>query len=217
MKSKNTSVSSVDRAVIRQMWTPHTRLPQKRYEAIVMFTDVVGFSRVMHEDEENAIIKLEKIRRLIERHHANSNGRIIQYYGDGCLSVFDNAADALHCAIAIQGQSRKQEILPLRIGIHGGDIVEKDGAIYGDVVNIAARVEAAGAEGVILVSNFVRQKAKGAFDFMELGRRLFKNIDAPVVIHAVRHAMTNLPPSKTSSPLQRAASQLLRFASMMLA
>ena len=126
-----------------------------RYLAAVMFIDVVGFTALVQDDESQTLRKLEINRKLVKQSHDKFHGRIIQYYGDGTLSVFRSTFDAVSCALEIQKALMSSDCLPSRIGIHLGDIVERNGAIYGDGVNLASRIESVGIPNSILVSGEV--------------------------------------------------------------
>ena len=140
------------RADSSSMGEKNKHLGADRYLAAVMFTDVVGFTSKVQENEEETIAKLEKTKTILEKNHQECQGRIIQYYGDGSLSVFKSAYHALRCAVEIQKDIAANVGLPLRIGIHLGDIAEKGSAIYGDGINIASRIESVAVANSIVVS-----------------------------------------------------------------
>ena len=106
-----------------------------------MFTDISGFSAIMQADESHARTILERHRQVIEETHKRYQGEILQYFGDGTLSVFDSAVSAVECAVDIQIDLRKEPEVPLRIGIHTGDISWDENGAFGDGVNVASRVE----------------------------------------------------------------------------
>ena len=96
---------------------------KKRQLSAIMFTDIVGYTALMQGDEAVAAKVRKKHRAVFEKQHEIYQGEIIQYYGDGTLSVFKSAIGAVQCSIEIQKQLREGEIVPLRIGLHVGDIV----------------------------------------------------------------------------------------------
>ena len=107
-----------------------------RHLAAVMFTDMVGYTSLMQRDEQKAREDRDRHREVLERLIRENQGSILQYFGDGTLSVFDSAIKAVKCAREIQIQLQKEPAIPVRIGLHVGDIVyEKDG-VYGDAVNV---------------------------------------------------------------------------------
>ena len=121
--------------------------------AAIMFTDIVGYTALMQRDENIAAQLRARHREVFDEQHASHHGEIIQYYGDGTLSVFQSAIEALECAIAIQQMLQEDPTqVPLRIGLHMGDIVFNGTEVYGDGVNIASRIESMGIAGAILLS-----------------------------------------------------------------
>jgi len=124
-----------------------------RLLAAIMFTDMVGYTALMQEDEDRAIQLREKHRRILEKEIASHQGKILQYYGDGTLSIFGSAIESVRCAINIQREMQQNPKIPLRIGIHIGDIVYEDDGVYGDGVNVAARIQSLSVPGVILISD----------------------------------------------------------------
>ncbi len=130
---------------------------QSRQLAAIMFTDIVGYTALMGEDEEKAFELLEK-NRLIQRPLIQQyNGRWLKEIGDGVLASFTTVSDAVYCAGAIQKACRVQPDLKLRIGIHEGEVVFKGEDVFGDGVNIASRLEPLAPIGGILVSESVHK------------------------------------------------------------
>ncbi len=127
------------------------KLVPKRQLAAIMFTDMVGYTALMQKDETGAK-RLRDLHRLaLEEETENRGGEILQYYGDGSLSIYKSSIEAVDCAVAIQ--NRIKDKVNLRIGIHVGDIVkDEDGAIYGNGVNVASRIESMAVSGAVLVS-----------------------------------------------------------------
>src|SRR5687767_13764594 len=120
--------------------TGHDASPGRvRQLAAVMFTDMTGYTALMHEDEEKAKILSDRQRKTLEKFIPPYNGKIIQYFGDGTLSIFGSAADAVKCSIEIQVELQKEPKVSLRIGLHSGDIAYDSQGVYGDSVNLASR------------------------------------------------------------------------------
>ena len=120
--------------------TPNS--PRKRKLAAIMFTDIVGYTALMQQDEALALELRSIHRQVFEAQHALHQGKILQYYGDGTLSIFDSSIEAIHCALAIQQQLwQYSPQVPVRIGLHSGDIVYSQTEVFGDGVNIASRIE----------------------------------------------------------------------------
>ena len=109
--------------------------------AAIMFTDIQGYTKLMQVDEDKAIEIRERHREIFQSATAKNNGEIIQYYGDGTLSIFDSCVDAVRCGKDMQDQFQAEPVIPVRVGIHLGDIVLSEEEIIGDSVNLASRVE----------------------------------------------------------------------------
>ena len=99
------------------------KLGSKRQLAAIMFTDIEGYTALMQQNEEKAIQVRDKHRRIFNSITEKHNGRVLQYYGDGTLSIFDSAIDAVKCGIEMQLDFQEEPSIPVRIGIHTGDIV----------------------------------------------------------------------------------------------
>lgn len=155
--------------------------------AAVMFADIVGYSKMMQEDEQNAKFLRDRQRAVIKGLLLQYHGEVMQYYGDGTLLMFGSALDAVNCARDIQKELKKQPLVPLRIGIHIGDVMYDDEGIYGDAVNIAARVQALGISGSVMLSGKVVDEIKNqpGFRLESFGQHELKNIYMPVGIYAL--------------------------------
>lgn len=114
---------------------------QMRQLRAIMFADIVGYTAMMQDNEEHAIRNREKFSKVLNREVVVFQGRIVQGSGDGALCSFSSAIAAVNCAIAIQQDMRENPEVPLRIGIHSGDVMVDENNIYGDGVNIASRIE----------------------------------------------------------------------------
>ncbi|MDW3652333.1 MAG: helix-turn-helix domain-containing protein [Bacteroidia bacterium] len=167
----------------------------KRQLAAVMFTDIVGYTALMQADEDKAAKVRAKHRSVFEREHQSHQGEILQYYGDGSLSVFKSAVEAVECAIALQLQLQSGLEVPIRIGIHLGDIVFDKTEVYGDGVNFASRIESMGEAGAILVSDKLNDELKNHahISTISLGEFSLKNILETVEIFAVSNEGIRIP------------------------
>jgi adenylate cyclase len=158
--------------------------------AAVLAVDVVGYSRLIGADEGGTLARLKSIRReLIDPKISDHRGRLVKNTGDGVLVEFASFVDALGCATEVQARMaernaavRPDKRIVFRIGIHQGDIVVEDGDIFGDGVNVAARLEGLAEPGGICVSARVLEDAAGKLDlaFEDMGEQSLKNIVRPV-------------------------------------
>ncbi len=167
----------------------------RRTLAAVMFTDIVGYTSLMHSDEDSAREKVRRHRQVVEEEHERYEGQIINFYGDGSLSIFPSSVNAVKCAIDIQNKLKVPIDVPVRIGIDVGDIlIEKDN-ILGDAVNLASRIESFSKPGAVLISDAVYQQTKNQpqFTFRSLGRFDCKNVPNPVEIHALTNEGLIIP------------------------
>ena len=119
--------------------------------AAVLFADIVGYTALMQSDESLALSTLEKFKRELDTQIPANQGEIIQFYGDGCLCVFNSSVDAVTAAEKLQIAFQKAPVVPVRIGLNVGDIVFREGNVFGDAVNIASRVESLGISGAVLL------------------------------------------------------------------
>jgi len=163
--------------------------------AAILAADVAGYSRLIGVDEGGTLQALKSIRaELIDPTIAAHNGRLVKTTGDGLLVEFGSVVDALRCATEVQaGMAQRNAGAPadkridFRIGINMGDVVVEDGDIFGDGVNVAARLEALAAPGGICVSGRVQEDAIGKLDlaFEDLGEQALKNIARPVRAYTI--------------------------------
>lgn len=162
----------------------HTNI---RMLAAVMFADIVGYSKMMQDDEQHAKLLRDRQREVIDSLLLKYHGQVMQYYGDGVLLMFGSALDAVNCGRMIQKKLKKSPGVPLRIGIHIGDVVYDDEGIYGDAVNIAARVQALGVPGSVMLSEKVVDEIRNqpSIQVESFGKHELKNIYIPVGIYAL--------------------------------
>ena len=174
-----------------------------RMLAAVMFTDMVGYTAMMQDDERQAKVLMDRHRKVLEELTLNHHGKIIQYFGDGTLTIFGSAVEAVLCAIEIQILLRQNPKVDLRIGIHSGDIVYDDDGIYGDSVNIASRIEATGIGGSVLISRKVYDELSNQRDLaaVSLGFHQFKNVKSPIEVYAIKNDNLTIPESSSIKTL----------------
>ena len=176
----------------------------KRRLAAILATDVVGYSHLMERDEAGTLAALKAVRRdVFDPAIAHHGGRVVKLMGDGALVEFASVVNAVECAVAIQramtdrgrAEPPNQRIV-LRIGINVGDVISEGDDIYGNGVNIAARLEGQAPPGGICVSGAAHEQVEGkvAIDFVDIGELHVKNIDRPV------HGYVVVPTSGTGAP-----------------
>ena len=168
---------------------------RRRKLAAILSADAVGFSRQMHRDETGTHARLRSCREIIDRLVAEHDGRIVGSAGDSVLADFPSVVEALTCAVDIQRALRERNAalppehrLEFRVGINLGDVIIDGEDIYGDGVNVAARLQQLAEPGGILVSRTVHNHVRGKLDlaFEPLGEHQVKNIPEPVAVFRVR-------------------------------
>jgi TolB-like protein len=163
-------------------------MPEDRRLAAIMFTDIVGYTRLMGTDEEKAVDMLSRNRTIHQSCIEKFNGTLIKEIGDGTLASFPLASDAVRCAVEIQKACKEQGI-PLKIGIHEGEMIFSGSDVIGDGVNIASRLQEDAQEGCINISASVYRDIKNKADIRTklIGERSFKNVDEHVKVYHVLH------------------------------
>jgi len=170
--------------------------------AAVMFTDIQGYTAFVQQDEKAALSKVATHRKYLEHFTAEYNGRVIAFYGDGSLSIYESALDAVHCGIAMQKAYQGDHPIPVRIGIHVGDIVFKDETVYGDGVNIASRLQTSGIPGSVYISDRVQSELTNHPEIKtkSLGQKKFKNVSTPIEVFVVTNEGLKVPSLMTRMP-----------------
>jgi adenylate cyclase len=199
---------------------------QTRRLAAILAADVAGYSRLIGADEGGTLDRLKALRReLFDPKIAEHRGRLVKTTGDGLLVEFGSVVDALRCAVEVQREiaGRNAGVPPdsrieFRIGINMGDIVVEDGDIFGDGVNVAARLEALAEPGGICVAARVQEDAAGKLDlvFEDIGEQRLKNIARPVrVYRVVTTTRPAMPQVSSGLPLpDKPSIAVLPFANM---
>jgi adenylate cyclase len=182
-------------------------MSQTRRLAAILAADVVGYSRLIGTDEEGTLNRLRSLRaELIDPEITEYRGRIVKTTGDGLLVEFTSVVDSLRCATQWQHAMRERNApapgdnrIEFRIGVHQGDIVVEDDDIFGDGVNVAARLEGLADPGGICVSARVQEDVAGRLDltFEDIGEQSLKNIARPVRVYRVRLASVENTPKMT--------------------
>jgi len=167
----------------------------KRQLAAILHADVVGYSRLTGSDEDGAVRELNSSIERFEKYIASHNGRKVNQAGDAILAEFHSMQDALRAAVEFQQEMKASssgsvagDPLRYRIGIHLGEVIHDRGDIFGEGVNIAARIQELSAPGGICISSAVFEQIHSKFDFVydDLGYRTLKNITEPVHVYRVR-------------------------------
>ncbi len=199
-----------------------------RQLAAILAADVVGYSRLMERDEQTTLNRVRDLRKtVIEPRVAAHRGRVFKTNGDGFLVEFSSVVDAVHCAVEIQRATAdrdhdlpEDQRLRLRIGVNLGDIFREGDDVFGDGVNIAARLEALAQPGGITLSRSVHEqiREKLDFDFQDLGEHQVKNIVRPIQVYRVRFdgdpEQVEAPPLRT--PRQTPSKRLFALAGLVL-
>src|SRR5262245_41408982 len=178
--------------------------------AAIMATDVVDYTRNMLSDEATALAALAAIREATERQIGQHRGRIANTAGDSVLAEFGSAVEAVSCALALQeelAKHRDEHELQLRIGVHIGDVINKNGDLFGTAVNVASRLEGIAQPGGIVVSAAVRDAIAGRLltYFTDLGLKNLKGIEEPFRAYALSSravtSLTGTPRTRDTLPL----------------
>src|SRR6476660_7325360 len=171
-------------------------MPSVRRLTAILAADVAGYSRLMGADEEGTHERLKAhLGRLVDPKIKEHRGRIVKNTGDGLLAEFPSVVDAVRCAVEVQRRMAKrnagsqlEDRIEFRIGINLGDVIAEEHDIFGDGVNVAARLEALAEPGGICVSRVVRDQVRDRLDytFEDRGEQSVKNIARPVRVYALR-------------------------------
>lgn len=167
--------------------TQTTSTPLRKLAAI-MFTDIAGFTKAMSADEKSTLALLRKKRSIIKPLISGNNGTFVKEIGDGTLSYFPSAIDAATCAVQLQQATYDDTDMNLRIGVHVGDIVFDDEDVFGDGVNVAARLESMAPVGGVCVSKSVFEELlnKKEFDGIPLGLQQLKGVGRLIDVFALK-------------------------------
>ncbi|MCP3929161.1 MAG: helix-turn-helix domain-containing protein [Bacteroidetes bacterium] len=155
--------------------------------AAIMFTDIQGYTALMQKNEKQALDFRNRHREVFNTITKKFKGKILQYYGDGTLSTFKSAIDAVRCGIKLQLAFREDPQIPVRIGIHSGDILFTKEDIIGDGVNVASRIESLAVAGSVFISEKVYDEVKNqpGIHTISLGEFELKNVGKPLEVFAI--------------------------------
>ncbi|MEO8415947.1 MAG: adenylate/guanylate cyclase domain-containing protein, partial [Ginsengibacter sp.] len=183
-----------------------------RQLAAIMFSDMTGYTALMQQNEQLAKEKRGRLKEVLENFVAGYHGKILQYYGDGALSIFNSAVDGVKCAVEIQQALQREPKVDLRIGIHSGDISIEEETIFGDGVNLASRIESLAVPGSVFISEKVFDEIRNQENLTarEMGYFELKNVIKPVRLFAIDNIGLVVPnrsalKGKTKQPANRLA------------
>ena len=170
----------------------------QRQLAAILFTDIVGYTAMMQQNEATAVATLNRYITVLQKCISTHGGKILNDYGDGSLCSFSSATQAVKCAVDIQNQLREEPTVPLRIGLHVGEIFFENEKVLGDGVNVASRIQSLGQANSILFSKEICDKIRNQPEFksVSLGKFEFKNVDGPVEVLALANDGLFVPKRK---------------------
>jgi class 3 adenylate cyclase/TolB-like protein len=194
-----------------------TDYSKSRHLAAIMFTDLVGYSAFMGRNEEKAIEVVRKNRDLHQTAIKNHGGKLLKEMGDGMLAIFPSALESVKCALEIQNHTKKQNLkLPVRIGLHLGDINVENEDIFGDGVNVASRIQSIADPGGIYISESIYRAISSHSDLKTkyLGEIRLKNISEPVRTYALQTEGLPTPTTKRLASVIKKHSDLKVYRNM---
>jgi len=185
-------------------------MPQSRQLASIMFTDIVGYTALMGNDEQKALGILKKNRELQKPIIEQFNGRYIKELGDGIMASFHTVSDSVNAAIKIQSACNAVNDFQLRIGIHLGEVVFENEDVFGDGVNIASRIQTITAPGSIYVSESVHHNVsnKQGIETRFVKQEMLKNVKDPVRIYEV---ITSVETAFPQTPIKQQSQKPLEY------
>ena len=187
---------------------------QQRQLAAILFTDIVGYTAMMQQNEVQAVAMIKRYLSVLQIMVKNHSGKILNDYGDGSLCIFPSATEAISCALELQQELQKEPTVPLRIGLHIGEIFFEDKKVFGDGVNVASRIQSLGQANTILFSGEIHDKIKNnpKFKSVSLGLYEFKNVSKPIEVFALANEGLVVPLRKNmEGKLKKKKSNWLSF------
>ncbi|MBL7870659.1 MAG: hypothetical protein JNM78_03535 [Cyclobacteriaceae bacterium] len=173
-------------------------MSESRQLAAIMFSDIVGYTHMMQADEKKTVMVIKHYNATLEKLVNQYKGRVLNYYGDGTLCIFPSATDAIYCSLEVQKELKNEPLVPLRIGLHIGEVFFEDSKALGDGVNVASRVQSLGQENTILISGEIHDKIKNndSISTISLGYFDLKNVGNPMEIFALTNDGLFIPQRK---------------------
>ncbi len=192
--------------------------------AYILFADIAGYTSLMQKDQNEASRLLLKFRTVLQQSVSSYNGKVVNFYGDGALCIFDDVNKMLEAALEIQLLFQQEPIVPVRIGLHAGEVFYEDKNAYGNAINVASRIESIGISGAITMSALIKNELNNpAIQTKHLGTFDFKNVQDKMAIYAVSNAGFVVPKkheikgklkNKKSNPLPFIAGTMALMASL---
>jgi class 3 adenylate cyclase len=183
----------------------------KRKISALVAADIVKYSRLVADAEEETVRRLAAYRTVFEEVTARHGGRIVNMVGDAVLAEFGSSVDAVRCALDVQATARasntafpRERHMQIRIGVTLADIMDQDGELFGDGVNIAARLESLSPAGAICISQTVREQVAGKIEatFIDIGEQQVKNLPNPIHAYVIAQPGADVPTAK-KPPIRR--------------
>ena len=185
----------------------------------ILFADIVGYTALMESDEANARLALQKFRDTLHEKIKVRDGQIVQFYGDGCLCLFDSSVYALEFAKDIQTTFQTGPKVPVRVGLHSGDVFIEADNVYGKAINLTSRIESMGMPGTILFSKKFKEEIKNQpeFDIISLGDYKLKNVQEPVELFGLNDPeLVKIDPKLIRQKQSRSKPYLIRLTLLLL-
>lgn len=172
-------------------------MPQVHQLAVIMFADIAGYTAMMQEDEVLALKLRDKLQQKLSEEVNMHHGRILEFRGDGALCSFSSSVEAVRASLSLQLDMQSDPLVPVRIGMHTGDVIIEGNNVFGDGVNVASRMESFAVPGSIFISAKVYDDIKNQKDIQTLSMGMFelKNVKEPLEIFAVSNPGILVPDS----------------------
>jgi TolB-like protein/class 3 adenylate cyclase/Flp pilus assembly protein TadD len=166
-----------------------------RQLAAILFTDIVGYTAIMHRNEEEAVTVIKRHNAVMEAEVARHGGELLNFYGDGCLCIFPSVSEGLACALEVQHALRAPPVVPLRMALHIGEVFFERDKVLGDGVNIASRILSLAQGQTVLLSAEARDKIRNQpqYKVVSLGSFGFKNVEEPIEVFALCNEGLRVP------------------------
>ncbi|MEO6130544.1 MAG: NINE protein [Saprospiraceae bacterium] len=184
----------------------------KRQLAAIVFTDIVGYTHLMHINEERALLLRSRHRSILLAQHEKYGGEVLQFFGDGTLSIFHSSVNAVECAVEMQIEYKKDPEVPVRIGIHVGDISYDGTDAFGDGLNVAARIEPICEPGGVYISERIFEDIRNHawLQAILVGKFQLKNIAGDTPLYAISSKGMALPVVRNQNISSRSQMQPVR-------